>query len=333
MRCSCPPSRRREAARRSQCINNLKQIGLALHNYHATHNTFPMGVSLNNDTMTNTTHVFNDWSAQALMLNFLEQNALYNAINFNFAARSGNASGLSGPINSTVSRAMIRTFLCPSDGNASAAIAGGNSNSAYVNMNSYCGSIGTTTSVSNKGSTGAFTFFLAYGLRDISDGAVNTIAFSEALVGDSRLALVPGNGISVTGVGSSANEVLDGYSVMPALLSAMSTCNTKWQAGSATTIANDRGNVWSCGLEGWTLFNTIVTPNSSQYPWNSCRFDTCCQSAGNAHLTKATSNHPGGVNTLMCDGSSKFIKNSVAQNIWMALGTRANSEVLSADAY
>ncbi len=75
-----------------------------------------------------------------------------------------------------------------------------------------------------------------------------------------------------------------------------------------------------------------MTPNSQQYPWGACRV-----SGGGwpdqSTFANASSAHPGGVNTLMTDGSVKFIKNSIAPNIWMALGTRGNGEVISSDAY
>ena len=317
----------REAARRSQCVNNLKQIGLGMHNYHTTHDCFPLGATLNSDTDTGCiATVWNDWSCLALMLPSLEQSALYNAINFNYACRDGGSGcpfHMSTAINKTAANAKLQTFLCPSDGNA-----------GVTNLNSYCGSIGTTTQVNVKGSTGIFTYQIPYGIRDIQDGTVNTIAFSEALVGDPVDSNAKrGNGPGKAGDTSPTMRVLDAYTILYTVFpQALRNCNTTWKAGIAANVFNDRGRYWANGLEGYTWFNTLVTPNSALYPWNACRVDSA-DTAGNAEITNATSNHPGGVNTLMADGSVKFIKNSVNQLIWMALGTRANGEVISADAY
>src|ERR1700761_4989861 len=75
----------REAARRAQCVNNLKQLGLGLHNYHATNNSFPLGASLGSTDGGGGTTTWGNWGANALMLNFLEQGPVYSSINFNFA--------------------------------------------------------------------------------------------------------------------------------------------------------------------------------------------------------------------------------------------------------
>ena len=104
----------REAARRAQCVNNLKQFGLGMHNYHSSNGVFPMGASLcyyNYGGSTPCT-TWNNWSAHAMMLNYLEQAPLYNAINFNM---EGRGSDYASTANATAYNAKISLFLCPSD--------------------------------------------------------------------------------------------------------------------------------------------------------------------------------------------------------------------------
>ena len=123
----------REAARRSQCVNNLKQFGLGMHNYHSSNDVFPMGASLcyyNYGGGTPCT-TWNNWSAHAMMLNYLEQSPLYNAINFNM---EGRGSDYASSANATAYNAKISLFLCPSDPNA-----------GKMNDNCYYGSVGPTT--------------------------------------------------------------------------------------------------------------------------------------------------------------------------------------------
>jgi prepilin-type N-terminal cleavage/methylation domain-containing protein/prepilin-type processing-associated H-X9-DG protein len=311
----------REAARRAQCINNLKQLGLGMHNYHQANNTFPLGATLNADNAAGGQTVWNDWSPQALMLPYLEQGALYNAINFFYACRNGSqATPIAVYINTTATYAKLAIFNCPSDGN-----------SGKTNLNSYAGSIGTTTSVNSTKSTGIFAFRVNYAIPDILDGTVNTIAFSEALVGDVNTAtsVKRGNGVGNVGA-NTAGAVYDANTAWSTILTNIQTCNTSFQ--SNTNIGTDRGLFWANGLEGYTLFNTVVTPNSSMVKWNHCRYD-CCTTAGNAHLTKASSNHPGGVNALFCDGSVKFIKDAINQQTWMAIGTKDFGETVSASSF
>jgi prepilin-type N-terminal cleavage/methylation domain-containing protein/prepilin-type processing-associated H-X9-DG protein len=338
----------REAARRMQCVNNLKQIGLAIHNYHSTNNCFPLGVSRYGLL---TTYNWDCWSGHALMLGQLEQTALYNAANFWLGNNGGNSYGYYA--NSTVTSTRISVFLCPSDPNAG---------SLYVlrtadNRNdcldlSYVASAGTTTNSPNntvptlpwatQGSTGLFWWYTAYGIQNVTDGTSNTIAFSEALVsnfGGSNATSVDNAGMSTNYAGTSTQGIsgagglaqqYDANQNPAAIMAGLQACTIAVQ--SRQGLSNCRGIFWEIGSLGMTMFNTIAPPNSSQYNWGDCRY-TGGGYPNDATFANTSSNHSGGVNTLMADGSARFVKNSINMYTWWSLGTRANGEVISADSY
>jgi prepilin-type N-terminal cleavage/methylation domain-containing protein/prepilin-type processing-associated H-X9-DG protein len=307
----------REAARRSQCVNNLKQIGLALHNYHSTHDTFPMGSSKNmyDPGLYAAEH---GASAHSQLLGFLEQTALYNSINFNWGMWVGKTCG---PINSTAYTTKVNGFVCPSDANA-----------GITNLNNYFDSTGTTTidapSQVLSGSTGLFTFWKSYGIASCIDGTSNTVAFSEGLVGDNSTNWTRAAGIAQLKSLPATAEILDASSNLPAVQAGLQACNTAWNSKSGT-LNTGRGNYWFHGTQSQTMFNTIVTPNSTTNPWSFCSDSAI----GDSAFTVANSNHPGGVNVLMADGSVRFVKNSINQQPWFALGTRAGGEIISSDSY
>jgi prepilin-type N-terminal cleavage/methylation domain-containing protein/prepilin-type processing-associated H-X9-DG protein len=351
----------REAARRIQCTNNLKQIGLAMHNYHTAINNFPQGVSASFNTANPGCFAWSGWSAQALMLGYMEGQPIYNACNFMLDPFSSNVSAL---VNGTAVYTKINAFLCPSDGNAGllASSVQMSATTAQVDLtlfNSYYASVGTTTytenAVSNgstpqtcnggsQGSTGVFWYSTSYGIQNITDGTSNTVAFSEGLTGT--------NGQTRQNYTTGVNEggpsgyydvwqtlTVPGPAPGPVMAAWLQTCNTNFATASAAsmTLSTNRGWLWSWGMETMTMFNTIVPPNSTQFQWASCRngcggaCDTV--SADHSNITPATSNHPGGCNVMMADGHVQFIKSSISMTTWWQLGTRADGEVISSDSY
>jgi prepilin-type N-terminal cleavage/methylation domain-containing protein/prepilin-type processing-associated H-X9-DG protein len=328
----------REAARRAQCVNNLKQIGIALHNYHNVQNAFPMGMSLAWVSSYGSYADWTDWSAHALLLGYLEQQPLYNAANFSQACCF--ADTLADQMNSTVYLTRIASFLCPSDGQAGVA-----------NINSYFGSIGTTVANDFHTVNGLFTLSDPYGTRPCPaiglnsciDGSSNTIAFGEALVSiTGRGNAYRGNGMA-TGVNTasfrSTSTGLDVQQKTPAALAAaLQACNDFWKTiPPGTTNRNGakefRGQVWALGERNYTLFNTVIPPNSKDYPWSVCKLGTKNSAPNESQFINAQSYHPGGANFTFADGSVKFIKDSVNMQVYWALGTRNYGEVVSADSY
>ena len=350
----------REAARRSQCVNNLKQIGLGMHNYQSSNACFPQGMSSAaiNPNYAGGYAGWTEWSAQAELLGYMEQTAIYNSINFSFCG----GQGYGYRANSTGALATIASFLCPSDGNAKGAQFNGGDNYSYPpGNNSYRGSVGTTTQPYDKYSrgkqgwgdcrpdpmniaggtpgcrsftTGVFTYWGVYDLRDITDGSSNTVAFAESLTGDQQL--VPKRGVSVIGVdGADTYNVPDATIALKdgTLNTALQTCTNSFKAAASGSLSNANGVRWAWGSVGITLMNTVVPPSSNQYTWNTCRTSCGGCSPDDSSYSNAQSNHPGGANFLFADGSVKFLKSTINQTTYMALGTRAGGEVISSDAY
>jgi prepilin-type processing-associated H-X9-DG protein len=267
------------------------------------------------------------WSAQAMMLGNLEQQTVYNAINF--------MVGTTNVINGTSAVTKFNVFMCPSDPN----VGQGSSSLWGTNDNSYVGSIGTTTTEPNygqplgtwatQGCTGLFWYYRSYGIASITDGTSNTIAFSEGIVGGPA-ATTGYRGTAVMSASIASAQMYDAWQNPTAITTGLNTCTSKFLAG--TGLNRFRGLYWEEGSMGMTWFNTIVTPNSQQYKWGACRSD-----GGGwpdwSSFANVSSNHSGGVNCLTADGSVKFIKDSINRNTWWSLGTRANGEVIDASSY
>jgi prepilin-type N-terminal cleavage/methylation domain-containing protein/prepilin-type processing-associated H-X9-DG protein len=327
----------REAARRAQCTNNLKQIGLAMHNYHTGIGTFPSGgtVGPNNAYGAPYQLSWGTWSAHALMLGYLEQMPLYNSANFSWAVGMG--SGWA--INSSVSTTDLNAFICPSDGMSPLNPQG----SMWAGLNNnYLASVGTSTNYSNnyppQDTTGVFTEGgRSYGLQNIIDGSSNTIAFGESLIGDLTIEQVKWRDGPVKAVGYAGGGPFYDASTNPqAVLTDLQVCQTAFAnptPGSSTGVNNEKGFRWAEDMGGMTLFDTIVPPSSSQYTFTYCGLGFANNNATDQGYQNANSNHPGGANFLFADGSVHFIKSSIAIRTYWALGTKADGEVISSDSY
>jgi prepilin-type N-terminal cleavage/methylation domain-containing protein/prepilin-type processing-associated H-X9-DG protein len=323
----------REAARRSQCVNNLKQMGVALHNYHSTNDCFP-GI-LTTSTAAGVLSGAAGFSAQARLLGYMEQTAMYNAANFWLDAFSDPYSAYA---NSTVCTAVISSFLCPSSPGANwpmkgvpyTANAAGNSyfSSGGSSINLGSGAAATAGGPPN----GVFAYSgPAIGLRDIQDGGSNTIAFGEWKLGDGNLALLT----YPTDAAFTSGSWPAGATSTPYAMTTQTF--TAWIAQCRSKLVLNTGNFsfqgedWAFGVPGLSMGNTLLPPNSQ---YSNC--STNAPAAGTLPqpgVTGLNSNHPGGASVLLCDGSVRFLKDSIAMSTVWALGSKAQGEVIDASAF
>ncbi|MDR3618524.1 MAG: DUF1559 domain-containing protein [Paludisphaera borealis] len=318
----------REAARRAQCTNNLKQIGIALHNYHSALNTFPVGFLYPRLTQVypGVPALHYRWSVLAQLTPYLEQSNVYNALNMNWpiAAGPGGVLGTPAwtpfPANTTVMASKVNFFLCPSDSAEPPTTLPGGVTSGMSNYH-FCTGDGSPASV-NPGdagvtvqANGAFVLGSAQSMASLTDGSSNTAAASEQLIGPA------GGGASTqTGATPMPQDVRRAAAIGSTPLS---------DAGCASPSGwrLDKGYGWWDGDYRTTLYNHYLTPNSKSFD--------CWQSSPphNPAWKAARGNHPGGVNLLCCDGHVQFVKDAVNLTAWRGLSTRNGGEVISADAF
>jgi prepilin-type N-terminal cleavage/methylation domain-containing protein/prepilin-type processing-associated H-X9-DG protein len=293
----------REASRRTQCAQNLKQIGLGLANYEASHSVLPFGVGGGSPP-----GWFPRWSAQSQILPFVEQTPLYNQLNFYFLPWAHD------PVypkeNQTALSIHITVFLCPSDVD--------NIDERYgLAHNNYRGNAGSlpynlaADSPDGKGrNNGVFWYQSAVRMTDVTDGSSRTAAFSERCLGNSaRLDALSDFylvGTNVQECSAVVHGVTPRYDNYPYGL--------EWS-----------GQRWGDGNLFYTRYSHVLTPGSP-----SCLLGGYADNSGQA-VVSATSRHPGGVNLLTLDGSVRFVKTSVDQRIWSALGTANGNEASSSD--
>ncbi|MDG3006827.1 DUF1559 domain-containing protein [Paludisphaera mucosa] len=327
----------REAARRAQCVNNLKQLGLAAQNYLSTYDCMPMQCNYN--TAETVDQGFS-WSWTVALLPQFEQGALYDAMNFGL--------GNFGLHATTAGYTQVGSLLCPSEsiGQRPGYPWG---TSSYVGnfggpgqLSAYSGTIVPPKDLALNGGIGTKGWGGGAGIvriASITDGTSNTAVFSEHLIGlgsqpvlvatmtpgskDAKRVIFPG--VDNSGVGSGvdgATKAAQACMSLPATTTANPTASSylgfNWMAAYPTHVALvnymhvARPNSLHCGNSGDISYVQFVGPTGS---------------------AAANSNHSGGVNVALSDGSVRFVKDSISLPAWWALGTRSGGEVLSADSY
>lgn len=301
----------REAARRISCANNLRQIGLAMHNYANTY-----GGYLPNAGWTGIGYP-NDYSPLAKLLPFAEQANLQNLIDFSINMGHPDTTDLPLALQPAAGTA-VPMFLCPSDGEqplhditlpsgAVIPVAGTN----YA-MNHESGMAGGAYHPGFGEGDGLCWVNAKVKFASIIDGTTNTLAFTESLRG-------PGDSLPLTPIpdvqvyrGQTANVDAAANAADAGGLDAVLPSITGWD-----------GNRLTYWLRGCTpsgpVMNGRLTPNheAPDFVFKSSK------------VTAARSRHPGGVNACMCDGSVDFISETIERDTWHALWTRAGGEVVS----
>jgi prepilin-type N-terminal cleavage/methylation domain-containing protein/prepilin-type processing-associated H-X9-DG protein len=340
----------REAARRAQCTNNLKQLGLAIHNYHQQNNCVPPA-DMFLCSMQNLSWGWNPSWVVCLLPN-VEQGPLYNAYNFAWADPTiGSPSG----INTTVSYMGLAVLQCPSESQKvrpNPPWAPTNYRANYggpPNVRQWSGMIVEFLTQSGYGNPGwapntywwgADSNLGIFGFESVTDGTSNTALFSEKVLGNGTQSLAYG----VTASSPDAKRGFFNLGNIPAPANgtsqtvAQALLNVQaCQSIPSTTAVN--GNSWLQGFAytwgypwHWmvTTYNHYNTPNKFTC---GAAGDPNSPYGGTTMMNPPTSFHPGGVNICFADGSVKFIKDTVNIQAFWAIGTRNGGEVLGSDAY
>ncbi len=283
----------RAAAARMSCQNNLKQIGLALHNYHDTNNAFPKSRTIPNDR---------SFSAQSQVLPYIEQENARRLIDFTVGWNHAN--------NAPAVAVRVKTFICPSDDISAVP--------SRFAPNTYRANEGTTVAMwqgaSDAGGVnnalppdnGPFFVNSPYRFADITDGTSSTAAFSEHVSGDYN-----------QGLGSERKDTFRPGTYPATADEAVAQCAAVNPNDLSKQGVSDVGGPWLYGYHSTTSYWHSGPPNT-----RSCMFPP------SRIMTVANSNHSGGVNVVLCDGSVRFVSDSIPLAVWRALGTRNGGEVV-----
>jgi prepilin-type N-terminal cleavage/methylation domain-containing protein/prepilin-type processing-associated H-X9-DG protein len=338
----------REAARRAQCTNNMKQLGLGLANYESAHGCYPAAYG-SSASPTDRWGTWGAWSPQALLLPFIEATNTYNACNFEGVSHGD--QGHTDVMQRTAITTRIASLVCPSNPSPPGTYYG-----QRRTANTYFASVGSSLHWhGNSGASapnGIFMFGGAFEvwekapdvirISSVLDGTSGTIAFGEWRLGDfneSKLSIqdvvnlrqMP-PGISPEGWGDARMNMPAGAGPFTQWLQMCAGFAPQSMAGGENWRTNMSylGQAWNQGMFGWTLGNTLLAPNSRYPNCRMCSWDGDWDCPG---MYGMSSYHPGGGNVAFADGSVRFLKQSTQPAIVWAIGSRDQGETVSADAY
>lgn len=299
----------RSAARRIECVNHLKQIGVALQSYESSNRRFPgIGAKTNlGDGNPNQawTHVFSPLTS---MLSELDYSPLYNSTNFWFYPTYPQALWS----NLTVMKTTVSLFICPSDPSNSPAGYGRDNYRFNLGPGPWWG---WDSQIASIAESGPFTLGNYYSSADFPDGLSMTVGVSERIRGN-----------WIKGVWSPGDYLVLKNTNQLTINSAVSMCES---ATLNDPIETRSGESWFVSGYHFTDYNHCATPNSSIHDCSANNFhENFHWRTLHTGVFTARSYHPGGVNAMMMDGSVRFIRDGINLSVWRALGTRNGGEVI-----
>ncbi|MCR9296654.1 MAG: DUF1559 domain-containing protein, partial [bacterium] len=342
----------REAARRMQCSNNLKQMGLAAYNYESAHRKFPPArlapdwirggsprTSYTNYNSVQQGAGSTDWtgfrSVHIFILPFMEQKNIYDLIDFGApSAVRMTRGGVPENVNYAAYANAASLFICPSDPNTDQIISENNYRANFGGSTPYAGALDSNNNdninASNNGlscrGNGAFTIGVLK-VGAYPDGLSNTVFFSERTKGSGNdlSNSPPDNRFDVITMPGRTQGLLDPDFVMQQCMANPGPSRFHFNSAGRWLSGSDFSNGWPFGFYSSTLYNHVVGPN-----WRG--FDCGTWSAipdapGEHAIIAARSMHTGGVNGAMGDGSIQFFSDGIDLLVWRALGTRDGGEI------
>jgi prepilin-type N-terminal cleavage/methylation domain-containing protein/prepilin-type processing-associated H-X9-DG protein len=307
----------REAANRASCQNNLKQLGLALHNYESSTRRLPAAMEPHLDPRYPTTPAyFFSWGVLAQLTPYLEQTNVYNTMDLTKPLYLGTSPSYYVPApNDFAVKTIVKLFLCPSD--KGQPVSGGYGIDQFGPTN-YAACTGSgLNGGSPYNADGIFFANSKTRLTDITDGTSNTVAMSESTLGEgAESSTTPPTGSLVQTV----------Y----AFLYSGSLSDSACQAASNWNVSNRRGFQWVSGEYRCSSYNHYYPPNHKQPDCFSYLPSGPPEQLYTAIAWRtARSRHPGGVNVVLGDGSVRFVSETITLDTWRKLATRAGGEVIT----